>query len=193
MNTQDRTLITVVSGLPRSGTSLMMSMLESGGLPPLVDHIREADDDNPRGYFEFERVKQLKQDQTWLPSARGRAIKVISALLAQLPSNERYRVIFMQRNMQEILSSQRRMLERRGEPSDKIGDTEMAALFERHLKQVTGWLAEQSNMSVLFVDYLRLVQSPREQAGVVNAFLGGWLDENKMAAAVDPTLYRNRA
>lgn len=193
MSTQDHTVITIVSGLPRSGTSLMMSMLEAGGLPPLVDHLREADDDNPRGYYEFERVKQLKQDQSWLPSARGRAVKVISALLAQLPSSEQYKVIFMQRNMQEILASQRRMLERRGEPADKIGDGEMAVLFERHLQQVAGWLAAQPNMRVLYVDYRRLVQSPREQAGAVNAFLGGWLDVNKMAVAVDPTLYRNRA
>ena len=193
MNTQDRTLITVVSGLPRSGTSLMMSMLDAGGLLPLVDYVREADDDNPRGYYEFERVKQLKQDQTWLPSARGKAVKVISALLAQMPAGECYKVIFMQRNMQEILASQRRMLERRGEPSDKIGDSEMAALFERHLKQVTGWLSSQPNMSVLYVDYRQLVRSPHEQTGAVNAFLGGWLDENKMAAAVDPALYRNRA
>ncbi len=193
MDTQAPRVITVVSGLPRSGTSLMMNMLEAGGISPLVDNARAADEDNPRGYYEFERVKKLKQDQAWLPSARGKAVKVISALLAQLPAGESYRVIFMQRNMAEILASQRRMLERRGEPADKISDAEMAALFERHLKQVTGWLAAQPNMTVMYVDYRRLIVSPQELVSAVNAFLGGWLDESKMAAAVDSTLYRNRA
>ena len=193
MDTQAPRVITVVSGLPRSGTSLMMNMLEAGGISPLVDNARAADEDNPRGYYEFERVKKLKQDQAWLPSARGKAVKVISALLAQLPAGESYRVIFMQRNMAEILASQRRMLERRGEPADKISDAEMAALFERHLKQVTGWLAAQPNMTVMYVDYRRLIASPQELVSAVNAFLGGWLDESKMAAAVDSTLYRNRA
>ena len=193
MDTQAPRVITVVSGLPRSGTSLMMNMLEAGGISPLVDNARAADEDNPRGYYEFERVKKLKQDQAWLPSARGKAVKVISALLAQLPAGESYRVIFMQRNMAEILASQRRMLERRGEPADKISDAEMAALFERHLKQVTGWLAAQPNMTVMYVDYRRLIASPQELASAVNAFLGSRLDESKMSAAVDSTLYRNRA
>ena len=193
MYTQDQSIITVVSGLPRSGTSLMMSMLAAGGLQPLTDEIRQADDDNPKGYYEFERVKQLKQDVSWLPSAQGKSVKIISSLLMTLPAGHHYKIIFMRRNMQEILASQRQMLIRRGQPDDKISDAEMAALFERHLQQVERWLDQQNNMSVLYVDYAHLVQIPVEQVPAVNAFLGGWLDEQKMLTAVDPKLYRQRA
>ncbi|MCL5995725.1 MAG: sulfotransferase, partial [Chloroflexi bacterium] len=177
MYTRDQSIITVVSGLPRSGTSLMMSMLAAGGLPPLTDDIRQADDDNPKGYYEFERVKQLKQDVSWLPSAQGKAVKIISSLLMKLPAGYHYKIIFMRRNMQEILASQRQMLIRRGQPDDKVSDVEMAALFERHLQQIELWLDQQNSMSVLYVDYARLVQSPIEQVTTINTFLGGWLDE----------------
>ena len=136
MTTRDQTLITVVSGLPRSGTSLMMSMLEAGGLPPLTDDIRQADEDNPKGYYEYEHVKKLKEDAAWLADARGKSVKIISALLMQLPAAYTYKVVFMRRNMREILASQRHMLVRRGEAGDPIGDEEMSALFNRHLQQV---------------------------------------------------------
>jgi hypothetical protein len=108
--------IVVVSGLPRSGTSMMMKMLEAGGIPVLTDYEREADEDNPKGYFEFERVKNLKDgDDAWLPQAKGKVVKVIAALLTDLPSSYEYEVIFMRRAMPEILASQRQMLIRRGE------------------------------------------------------------------------------
>lgn len=193
MTPVDSDLITVVSGLPRSGTSLMMKMLEAGGLPPLTDHIRSADEDNPRGYYEFERVKKLKEDRAWLPEARGRAVKVISALLAHLPADYEYRVIFMRRNMSEILASQRQMLIRRGQPADAISDAEMAALFDKHLRQIETWLAGQPNMRALYVNYNELVAAPLAGAQRVNAFLGGRLDVEAMAAAVDPSLHRQRA
>lgn len=193
MTPVDSDLITVVSGLPRSGTSLMMKMLEAGGLPPLTDHIRSADEDNPRGYYEFERVKKLKEDRAWLPEARGRAVKVISALLAHLPADYEYRVIFMRRNMSEILASQRQMLMRRGQPADAISDAEMAALFDRHLQQIETWLAGQPNMRALYVNYNELVAAPLAGAQRVNAFLGGRLDVEAMAAAVDTGLHRQRA
>ena len=193
MTEQDQSVITIVSGLPRSGTSLMMSMLDAGGMPLLVDHQRQADEDNPKGYFEYEKVKKLKADRSWLPAAQGKAIKVISALLSELPPEYRYKIIFMRRDMHEILASQRKMLVRRGERDDGVGDEAMASIFTRHLQQAEHWLAQQQNMTVLYVDYARLVRSPAELARAVNAFLGGRLNEQKMLAVVDPALHRQRA
>jgi len=189
----DPDLIAVVSGLPRSGTSLMMKMLDAGGLSPLTDHIRSADEDNPQGYYEFERVKKLKEDRDWLPDAKGKAVKVISALLTRLPAGYEYRVIFMRRNMSEILASQRQMLIRRGEPADSVNDADMGALFARHLQQVEAWLAGQPNMRVLYVNYNELVKAPLAHAQRVNEFLGGRLDVARMAGAVDPNLHRQRS
>lgn len=189
---EERRTITVVSGLPRSGTSMMMKMLEAGGIPPLTDEIREADADNPKGYFEFERVKKLdKGDDDWLARAEGKAVKVISALLQHLPPGYDYRVIFMERHMSEILASQRKMLVRRGE-ADEMEDEKMSDLFEKHLQQVKGWLAQQENVSVLYVHYSEALADARSQAERVKRFLGADLDVDKMAGAVDPNLYRNR-
>ncbi|MCS7061099.1 MAG: sulfotransferase domain-containing protein [Anaerolineae bacterium] len=188
-----RSVITVVSGLPRSGTSLMMKMLEAGGIPPLTDNLRAPDEDNPKGYYEFERVKKLKEDYAWLAEAKGRAVKVISALLMYLPAEYHYRVIFMRRAMAEILASQRQMLIRRGEPADAVSDAHMSALFEKHLQQVEAWLAVQPHIHVLYVNYNDLIAAPRAGAQRINEFLGGWLNVEAMAAAVDPTLHRQRA
>ena len=128
---EEAQFITVVSGLPRSGTSMMMKMLEAGGILPIIDNIRTADEDNPKGYYEFERVKAIdKGDTEWVADAQGKSVKVISALLKHLPSDHQYRVIFIRRHMDEILASQRKMLLRRGEDPDKMDDAEMALLFE---------------------------------------------------------------
>jgi len=188
----DESSITIVSGLPRSGTSMMMKMLEAGGLEVLTDGIRAADDDNPRGYYEFERVKKLPQDKDWLPQAQGKVVKIISALLKHLPPEYPYRVIFMQRPMVEILASQRQMLIRRGEPTDRVNDEQMAALFHKHLKQVASWLAKQPNFDVLYVHHHDVIQAPRAQAERVNHFLGDCLDVERMISVVDPALYRQR-
>jgi len=186
-------VVVVVSGLPRSGTSMMMKVLEAGGLSVLTDQIREADDDNPKGYYEFERVKQLdKGDTAWLDGAEGKVVKVISALLEHLPSEHTYRVIFMQRRIEEVLASQKKMLARRGEPTDRVSDQEMARLFAKHVQKVELWLRAQPNFSVLYVDYNRMLADPLPYVRQINQFLGGSLDEQKMAAAVDPKLYRNR-
>ncbi|HXG31249.1 MAG TPA: sulfotransferase domain-containing protein [Thermodesulfobacteriota bacterium] len=186
-------VITVVSGLPRSGTSMMMKMLEAGGLPVLTDNVREADPDNPKGYYEFERVKKLdKGDQEWLEEAQGKAVKIISELLKYLPPRYRYRVIFINRKMEEILASHRKMLKNRGVFEDEIPDEEMARLFNIHLKKVGDWLEAQPNISVLYVDYNELLAEPTPQLREINRFLGNKLDVEKMAEVVDPTLYRNR-
>lgn len=185
--------IVVVSGLPRSGTSMMMNMLEAGGLPPLTDQIRAADGDNPQGYYEFERVKQLdKGDTAWLPQAQGKAVKVISQLLKHLPTNYRYQLIFMRRHMGEILASQNKMLQNRGQASAPTDDGMMAELFEQHLAQVQAWLNQQAHMAVLTVHYNDMLQQPAQEAQRVSQFLQRPLDVAQMTAVVDPALYRNR-
>jgi hypothetical protein len=185
--------VVVVSGLPRSGTSMLMRMLEAGGLPPLTDALRSADADNPRGYYEFEPVKQLRQgDTSWLPQAQGKAVKIISALLAYLPPTQTYQVIFIQRAIPEILASQRKMLINRGEDPDKVSDAEMAQYFEKHLAQVLAWLAEQKNIQTLYVDYNQMLHDPAPTARQIYTFLGGNLDVEKMVGVVDPALYRQR-
>lgn len=187
--------VVIVSGLPRSGTSMMMRMLEAGGLEPLVDGIREADDDNPRGYFEFERVKGLPADRDWLDQARGRCVKVISGLLEHLPGDRRYLVVFMRREMREVLASQRRMLLRRGRPADASADEKMSALFEKHLASVQQMIASRPELDCLEVGYGSIVDAPAEQAATLASFLAeaADLDVAAMAAAVDGSLYRQRA
>src|SRR5512136_619208 len=187
-------IITIVSGLPRSGTSMMMKMLEAGGLPPLTDNLRTADEDNPKGYYEFERVKQLpKGDVAWLPDAQGKAVKVIAALLPSLPDGYHYRVVFMQRAMPEVLASQRQMLIRRGEDPDKIPDEVMAGLFEKHLRQVDDWIKQQPHVERLDVNYNEMLKNPQPFVVQINAFLGHQLDEAAMATVVDPALHRQRS
>ena len=184
--------ITIVSGLPRSGTSMMMKMLAAGGIEPLIDNLREADDDNPKGYFEFERVKQIERDNAWLEDARGRVVKLISALLKHLPSEYNYKIIFMRRAMSEILASQRQMLLRRGEPADAAPDEKMAVMFEKHLAQVESWLAGQPNVETIYVSYNEVMKDPRPHAERINDFLGGSLNTDAMSAVADRSLYRQK-
>ena len=184
-------VITIVSGLPRSGTSMMMHMLEAGGLPVLTDNVRQADDDNPKGYYEFERVKAIQHDTSWLPDAAGRVVKMISALLRHLPPEYRYRIIFMRRDMSEILASQRQMLMRRGEPTTDE-DAKMAALFDKHLREVDTWITRQSNIRILYVSYHDVLDTPARQAALVNEVLGGGLNVGAMIDVVDQALHRQR-
>lgn len=185
--------VIVVSGLPRSGTSMMMKMLEAGGLPVMIDGERSADPDNPEGYYELERVKALdKDDRVWVADARGQGVKVISALLEFLPAEHDYRVIFMHRRIEEVLRSQRKMLEHRGEANAAADDAEMAALFAKHVETVQAWLRQQPNFSVLDVNYNALLADPLPIIHAVNRFLGDVLDEPRMAQIINPDLYRNR-
>ncbi len=192
MTNLDQTIV-VVSGLPRSGTSMMMKMLEAGGLPPVTDNLRTADEDNPKGYYEFERVKQLpKGDVAWLPDARGKAVKAIAALLPHLPPDYTYKVIFMRRAMPEVLASQKQMLIRRGEDPNKVSDADLTRLFEKHLAQVDAFIQSQPNIARLDADYNQLLKDPAPLAHAINDFLGGTLDVDKMIEVVDPALYRQR-
>jgi hypothetical protein len=183
----------VVSGLPRSGTSLMMKMLAEGGLPVLTDSVRTADEDNPNGYFELEVVKQLAEGRNnWLADADHKIVKVISALLEHLPPENHYKILFMERQIAEILASQRKMLARRSE-SSSVGDEEMEAQFREHLKAIKYWLGRQPNMDVLYVDYNRMMADPDAYLQKIVDFVGLPLDVSKMRAVPNEGLYRNRA
>ena len=192
MTNTPRNFITVVSGLPRSGTSMAMRMLAAGGMPILTDRIRRPDDDNPKGYYEFERVKRLKEDKAWLPDAVGKAVKIISFLLPELPPTYPCRVLLLLRAMHEVLASQRQMMMRRGEAGDADDDAQMAQAYAKHLRQVEAWIAAQPWVQALYLEHRAIIDDPRAAAGAMNAFLGGGLDAAAMAAAVDATLYRQR-
>ncbi len=185
-------MITVVSGLPRSGTSLLMQMLTAGGLPALTDGRRGADDDNPRGYFELEAVKQTRRNASWLDRADGKVVKVISHLLFDLSAGHRYQVLFTLRPIPEILASQKAMLQRHKLTGAEIEEEKLAAAYEQHLEEVRMWLGGQSNFRVLYLDYRSVIQDPAGAAERINTFLENRLDAAAMTAAVDPKLYRQR-
>jgi hypothetical protein len=187
--------VIVVSGLPRSGTSMAMQMLEAAGIPLVSDGVREASEDNPRGYCEDERVKRLHkkdEDQVWLSEARGKAVKVISFLLRDLPATNHYKVIFMRRPLSEVLASQRKMLERRGE-SDATSDETMFQLWQSHLSKVESLLERSPHLEHLDLHYADVVEDALTQAHRIREFLDLPLDAEAMANAVDESLYRNRA
>jgi hypothetical protein len=180
-------MVTVVSGLPRSGTSLMMQMLEAGGMPVLTDGVRQADASNPRGYYELEAVKRTRQDPSWVREAEGKAVKLVYALLPDLPPAE-YRVILMKREMREVIASQQKMLERLARQGAQMGPDRLAAIFTREMEKTREWLAGKPGFSWIEVDYAACIASPGEAAARVNAFLGGVVDEPRMAAVVEPSM-----
>ena len=189
---KDKTIY-VVSGLPRSGTSMMMKMLEAGGLLPVTDNERTADEDNPKGYYEFERVKKMSEgDVAWVKDAPGKVVKVISYLLQHLPPGYDYKVIFMRRAMPEILASQKKMLINRGEPTDKVSDEELSLLYEKHLEKTFNWLNQQKNFSYMEADYNQMLKNPGSLLPQMKAFLGNHLNFEKVAEVVDPKLYHQR-
>src|SRR5215510_7427392 len=185
-------MIVIVSGLPRSGTSLMMQMLQAGGIPLLIDDHRPADTDNPNGYWEYEPVKRLQQDSSWMHKAEGQTVKVVSALLQYLPSQYIYKIIFMQRPIQEVLASQAVMLERRGAQGGKTDDQTLGSVFAQHLDHIERWLTIQKHITVLPVNYHETIADPEATAIRVAQFLDLPLVVEEMARVVDPRLHRQR-
>ena len=188
--------IAVVSGLPRAGTSLVMQMLAAGGLPPLTDRHRAADESNPRGYYEDERVKRLRTDRAFLAEAPGHAVKIIHLLLPELPTDAGYtfRVLFLRRNLDEVLASQRAMLARTPSSAAPPLDTaRLAAVFTAQLAKADAFLrAHPAVFTALDVAHHDLLTDPAAGAARLNVFLGGSLDAGKMAGVVDGTLWRQR-
>ena len=187
--------ITIVSGLPRSGTSMMMKMLGAGGMPLVTDDVRQADEQNPRGYFELEAVKELDKggDTSWLRGARGRAVKVISFLVTWLPETYDYRVIFMERNIDEVVASQNAMLRHRGHAPETTDAERAKIFFKDHLERTHRFLRQRRCFRTLTVHYVEAVEHPSDIARQVASFLDAGLDVGEMAAVVDRALYRNRS
>ncbi|HLW88670.1 MAG TPA: sulfotransferase domain-containing protein [Terriglobales bacterium] len=183
-------MITIVTGLPRTGTSLMMQMLAAGGMVLLTDLERKPDADNPRGYCEWEPAKLLPKQPERIDEAEGKAVKIISQLLLSLPEGRNYRIIFMQRSLAEVLASQDEMLRRRGS-SDVVDHDAMAAAFEAHLQQVNSWL-RRKDIPVCPLRYRNVLQDPPRSAQTVTDFLSLDLNVEAMAQQVDLSLYRNR-
>jgi hypothetical protein len=186
-------MITIVSGLPRSGTSLMMQMLVAGGMSPLSDGERVADTDNPRGYLEWERIKTLPQDPGCIAEAEGKVVKVISKLLLSVPAGHEYRVVFMQRPLPEIIASQDEMLRRRGTFKEGSNAAAISAAFEKHLREVYSWLDSKSFIKPLRVPYHEVLNKPQEITQEIQNFLGFDLKIAAMTQQVDASLYRNRS
>ncbi len=184
--------VTVVSGLPRSGTSMMMQLLAAGGVTVLTDNVRQADADNPRGYYEFERVKQLSEDSSWLDEAGGKAVKMVYRLLYDLPSSHSYRVIFLRRNLKEVIESQAEMLRRLGKSTDDVPGDRLIELYRRQLTEVDDWLCAQPNFQVLYIEYHDVLGNPDVVVTDIDRFLGGGLDTEAMRRVPDRSLYRKR-
>ncbi len=187
--------IIVVTGLPRSGTSMMMRMLEAGGVPILSDGERRADVDNPRGYFEFERIKNLEKetDKSYLRDGRGKAVKAISFLIKELPDDNDYRVIFMRRDLDEVLVSQEKMIARLDQGDTSAEQEAMKEAYRNDIVRARLHCKKRPNFELIEIHYRAAIEDAAGAAGDVNAFLGGGLDESAMRAAVDASLYRNRS
>jgi hypothetical protein len=185
--------VTIVSGAPRSGTSLMMQMLGAGGMELLTDGARRADLDNPRGYFELEVARRLPADAQWLDRAVGRAVKLVHVLVPRLPGDRSYRILLMRRNWREVLASQRVMLEHLGDAPEGPSEERLAEIFDAQLAEVERWVALRPQTELIDVDYNLLVRDPLGAARRVADFLDGELDPDDMAAAVLPSLYRQRS
>ncbi len=187
--------VTVVSGLPRSGTSMMMKMLEAGGMSILTDGERQADVDNPKGYYEYERIKDLEKetDKSYLAQGRGKAVKVISFLIKDLPDDNAYKVIFMRRDLDEVLTSQDKMIDRLGTDDAGVEREAMKEAYRNDIVRTRLLCRKKTNFELIEVQYAATVSDPAKTAHEVNAFLGHRLDEAAMREAVDASLYRNRA
>ncbi|MEE8169976.1 MAG: sulfotransferase family protein [Phycisphaerae bacterium] len=194
MSNTDRNYVTIVSGLPRSGTSMMMKMLDAGGIAALTDNVRTADEDNPKGYFEFEAVKKTKKDPAWLERAGGMVVKMVHLLLLDLPLDREYRVIFMRRKLEEVVKSQNVMLERNGKDTGALADEQVMRVFRAQMDKVDLYAKENArHLKMLDVNYNDLLADPRPAIQAVNEFLDGTLNTQAMATVVDPSLYRQRS
>ena len=184
----------IVSGLPRSGTSLMMQMLAAAGLPAMTDGQRLADSDNPEGYYEWERIRQMGRRPEILGEAQGKVVKVVAPLLRELPATHSYRVIFMDRPISEVAESQRRMIQNRGGAarSEDPGSMKMRQLMEAFRASTLAFIERDSRFDCLVVNYPELVENPERWTHRISGFLNHRVEAGAMAAVVRPELYRNR-
>jgi hypothetical protein len=186
--------VILVSGLPRSGSSMMMQILEAGGVPILTDGVRKADADNPNGYYEFERCKRLDDDLSWVYAARGMAVKLLYCpVIYHLPATIRYQVIFMRRNLAEVVASQFIMLRRKGVNDFSVDPERAFVLYRAELAKVENWLERQDNFETEYVDYNQTLADPKSTCARIKSFLRLDLDEIRMESVITQSLYRQRA
>ncbi|MFT5121510.1 MAG: hypothetical protein ACI9TH_004279 [Kiritimatiellia bacterium] len=186
-------MITLVSGLPRSGTALIMQMLQAGGMPLVTDDHRNADDDNPLGYFDYEPAKRTYDDSSWLPVAEGKAVKIKADSLSHLPTDGyTYKLIFIERDIREVVASFYGVLMRKGKKDAGVSEEKLMNDFTGILGDAGRWIAEQ-HIDVLYIKYHDIIENKIREAGRINDFLGGHLDTNTMAEAVYSKLYRQRS
>ena len=185
--------ITVVSGLPRSGTSMMMQILAAAGGHVLTDDQRPPDEDNPLGYFEYHQATTLAQDTSWLPAARGKVVKVVAQLLPALPKGEHYNVIFMDRDLNEVIASQAAMLARRERVGAEMSQTQLIQTYKVQVERVLKGLSLRPEVRLLKINYDELLTHPKAGITSLAEFLGPPFDESSAAAAIRPTLRRQKS
>ncbi|HUP03953.1 MAG TPA: alkaline phosphatase family protein [Bryobacteraceae bacterium] len=191
---EDRSqVVTIVAGLPRSGTSMMMQLLAAAGIAPYTDARRTPDEDNPRGYFEHEQAAGVHRDASWIPRARGKAVKIVAHLLPYLPEGEQYRLILMHRDLSEVVASQAAMLQRLGRPGGKLTGARLMRTYTQQLVRVQSWLRRRAEIPVLPAGYAEALEDPRQMAARLARFLGQPFDEQAAAKAIEPALRRQRA
>ncbi len=181
--------ITIVSGLPRSGTSLMMQMLDNGGMNTLKDYKREADISNPKGYFEYQPVMSLYKDNSWLGEGQDKAVKIVAPLLKYLDPKFRYKIIFMNRDLNEIMQSQQKMLGR----NEDVFPVKLYNEFQKLLMNIDAWNKKEPGVEILYIDYKELLNNPKENIDMIENFLGVKLEKDRMVQAIDKSLYRNKS
>jgi predicted AlkP superfamily phosphohydrolase/phosphomutase/tetratricopeptide (TPR) repeat protein len=190
---KDAQEIILVSGLPRSGTSMMMQLLEAGGLPVFTDHLRSADENNRKGYYEHEAVKILHKNNTWMKEAAGKTVKVVSHLLQSLPMRYKYKIVFMERALNEVITSQSKMLQQLGKLPQQATHYNLEQSYKDTNDKVKQWLEDKPNMDVLYVDYNETMQHPEQTIERLNQFFDGKLNCEKMLQVIDVNLYRTKA
>ncbi|OIQ30100.1 MAG: hypothetical protein BM564_03850 [Bacteroidetes bacterium MedPE-SWsnd-G2] len=178
----------IVSGLPRSGTSLMMQMMNNGGLEVLTDNQRKSDDSNPKGYFEYEPVMSIHKDNSWVELAKNKSVKVVAPLLKHLPSEYRYKVIFMNRDITEVIKSQQKMIGRDTETLPvKLFDA-----FQKQLQVVDTWKEKEPGVEMMYVNYKDVLENPNDLVNQISDFISVDMDQEAMISSVDKSLYRNK-
>ncbi len=188
---EDKPEIVVVTGLPRSGTSMMMQMLVAGGIQPYIDDTRQPDESNPKGYFESERVKKLPYLNNWIGECEGKVVKVVAPLITYLPQGFNYRLVYMTRNLEEIVESQTAMLDALNREGGNLTPEKFRELFASQTRSL-GYLLKLNGISYCEVSYHDTIQSPRTTADQICRFLNFDLDIDAMVTAVDPQLYRQK-
>jgi len=187
MDTND---IIVVTGLPRSGTSLMMQILQSMGIKLFIDKHRAPDQSNPKGYFEHELVKTIERNNFWIKDAKGKAIKIVSPLLMYLPVNINYKIIFMNRLLDEIIQSQERMLSERGKENNTINSEVLKQIFIKDLNLSRKWIAKQSQSKYLEISHSKLLENPKPELEKIKTFLDIPIDLRSTIKVIDKKLYQ---